>query len=173
MTLTCTDGGGLSSSCFATVTVVDAQAPQIACPSAVVAECTGNLSASVTLPAATVTDNCPAPGSVGGGQASYPMGVTDVAYTASDRAGNTSTCHTSVTVVDTQPPTLALVGPEELGWCRAAARSPGRGGHGRVRRRYFQPGAGGGHQQPAGHLPGELPGDGPGGTYDGGAVIAR
>jgi hypothetical protein len=94
---------------------VDTQAPVVTCPAAVSAECTGNGAATVTLPSATATDNCGGtPTVTGGGTASYPVGTTQAPYSATDGAGNTATCSTPVTVTDTQPPSLELVGPGEL-----------------------------------------------------------
>jgi hypothetical protein len=94
---------------------VDTTPPELTCPAAVSAECTGNGAATVTLPAATATDNCGEPPAVtGGGTASYPVGTSSAPYTATDQAGNTARCDTPVTVTDTQPPTLELVGPDEL-----------------------------------------------------------
>ncbi len=36
----------------------------------------------------------------------YPLGTTNIIWTAKDAAGNTSTCNQSVTVVDNQPPSI-------------------------------------------------------------------
>jgi hypothetical protein len=85
------------------------------CPAPVTTECTGGGVATVTLPAATATDNCGEPPTVtGGGTASYPVGTTAATYTATDDEGNTATCSTPVTVTDTQPLTLELTGPGTL-----------------------------------------------------------
>ncbi len=110
VTCTATDAAGNHSSCSFPVTVADTQAPSISCPGPVTAECTGNGSAQVALPAATAADSCQAPVVTGGGSASYPLGTTQATYTATDPSGNTAVCTTAVTVEDTQPPTLELVG---------------------------------------------------------------
>gem|GEM_PF-2227181 len=127
VTLLCTDNTGLSSSCVATVTVADVNAPALECPGAVTAECTGNGSATVTLPAATVVDDCgPEPTVTGGGLATYPLGTTGVTYKAVDAWGNTSTCQTQVSVADTTPPALVLVGSAALAVeCGDAYAEPG------------------------------------------------
>ncbi len=113
-TCTATDAAGNQASCSFPVTVVDTQAPAIVCPAAVSAECTGNHSATVGLPEAMATDSCQPPAVTGGGLGSYPLGVSQASFTAVDPSGNTATCTTQVTVVDTQPPTLELVGEASL-----------------------------------------------------------
>ncbi|MDI1444453.1 HYR domain-containing protein [Polyangium sp. 6x1] len=91
--------------CQATVTVNDCEPPSISCPASVAVECTGNQQALVSPPAMIATDNCgasvaaPAP-------ASLSLGVHALSYTATDVAGNTATCTTAVTVVDTTTPLL-------------------------------------------------------------------
>jgi hypothetical protein len=111
VTLTCTDDSGLSSSCTATVTVMDTTAPVLTCPEPVTAECTGNGAATVTRPNASAVDSCGGtPVVTGGGSASYPLGTTTTTYSATDTAGNTATCNSSVTVRDTQPPAVSLLG---------------------------------------------------------------
>jgi hypothetical protein len=106
-TVTCQEeifGRGDAPGCTFTVTVEDAEAPSIACPADVtatgttVADC--GLTAPVTYPAPTVSDNCPgatvvcspASGSV------FPEGSTTVTCTATDAAGNSASCSFTVTV---------------------------------------------------------------------------
>ncbi|WP_224243140.1 DUF5011 domain-containing protein [Hyalangium gracile] len=114
VTLTCADAHGLSSSCTATVTVVDALAPTLTCPAPIVAECTDNLQARVLIPAATMVDNCEGQSTLAGGPSSRPLGDSTVTFQGTDASGNRGTCTVPVKVVDTQAPTLALVGPSEL-----------------------------------------------------------
>jgi subtilisin-like proprotein convertase family protein len=107
-TVTCTEGaiprelGGMS--CSFTVTVNDTQPPTITCPANItVPGATVNgcaLSAVVSYPAPTASDNC-AVGSVVCSPASgstFPEGTTTVTCTATDTSGNTATCSFSVTV---------------------------------------------------------------------------
>jgi cysteine-rich repeat protein len=98
--------GSLQDSCSSNVEVLDCEPPNLTCPQNFQLQCTGNGSAQVTPPAATVADNCsatvdaPAPGSM-------PLGTSLLTYTASDPAGNGASCVTAVTVVDTIPPDLS------------------------------------------------------------------
>lgn len=106
VTLSVNDGQA-TATCQATVTVNDCTAPAIACPAPVVAECTGSSSASASLGGASATDNCGAANVSQVGEASYPLGTTTVAFTASDAAGNSASCSSSVTVVDTTAPAIS------------------------------------------------------------------
>src|SRR6185503_4802731 len=92
-----------------TVTVNDTQNPTITCPANIVqTTAPGQCSATVSYNV-TATDNCsgvtvvstPASGST------FPVGTTTVMATATDAAGNTATCSFTVTVNDTQPPTIS------------------------------------------------------------------
>src|SRR5207244_2410878 len=113
-TVTCTasDGHGNTGSCAFTVTVVDTQPPTVNCPANITAaECNnGSGGTTVNYGTVTATDACagtltatcsPASGST------FPLGTTTVTCTAGDGHGNTGTCNFTVTVVDTQPPTVS------------------------------------------------------------------
>ncbi|KAF0190248.1 MAG: hyalin, partial [Gammaproteobacteria bacterium] len=104
------DGRLDSVPCSTTVTVKDTQAPQITGPAAInISTDPGQCSAVVSF-AATATDNCSAttityshaPGSV------FPKGTTTVTATATDAAGNTTSTTFTVSVNDTEAPTLAV-----------------------------------------------------------------
>ncbi|KFE62489.1 DUF5011 domain-containing protein [Hyalangium minutum] len=114
VTCTATDAQGNQARCAFPVSVVDTQAPGLACPAAVTAECSSQGAAAVSLPQAVATDSCQLTQQSGGGVASYPLGTTDVTYSARDVGGNTTACTTQVSVVDTQAPTLTLVGEDPL-----------------------------------------------------------
>ena len=90
---------------------VDNTPPTITCPSNITVNATTGLcTAIVTFGAISATDNCNAPtivqtaGPVSGGL--FPLGVTLVAFRATDAAGNSSNCSFTVTVIDNQAPTI-------------------------------------------------------------------
>jgi hypothetical protein len=98
-TVTCTAGG---SNCSFTVTVKDTQAPTITCPANIAALTGGPNQSSIVVnyPAPAASDNCPgvtvqcnpASGS------SFAVGTTTVTCTATDGAGNKSSCSFQVCV---------------------------------------------------------------------------
>ncbi|MBL7828626.1 MAG: HYR domain-containing protein [Saprospiraceae bacterium] len=105
------------------VTLLDNVAPSITCPANVTVDApTGSLSTTVgNLQPITLTDNCggtPAltyvqsgatTGSgTGNANGTYSAGTTTVVYTATDGAGNTSTCSFTVTVNADTPVTLQI-----------------------------------------------------------------
>lgn len=120
VTLTVTDNHGASSSCTATVTVVDNTPPAITAPPAVHAStgpgatsCAAVIS-DATLGTPTVSDNCPGVTVTRAGVPagnSFPVGTTTITYTARDTAGNTATATQVVRVIDNTPPTLACPNP--------------------------------------------------------------
>jgi len=105
------------------VTVSDTAAPTIACPGSATVECQSNLQAVVSIAPATAGDVC---GGVtitnshnGGGadaSGSYPLGTTNVTFTATDGSGNTASCAIAVTVVDTIAPTLTVTPTPVVLW---------------------------------------------------------
>lgn len=103
-----------SVSCVASVQVNDCEPPTITCAAPIQAECTGNESATVEAGGAEATDVCSAVSVSGPGLATYPLGTTPVTYTATDAAGNTATCSSSIEVVDTHAPVLSLLGANPL-----------------------------------------------------------
>jgi N-acetylneuraminic acid mutarotase len=96
--LTVTDNHCASSSCVATVTVIDTTPPVIACPANVTIGCSADLLAPATF-AVTATDTCdPSPTvtttPVSG--AGFPVGTTIVNCASRDASGNQSTCSFTV-----------------------------------------------------------------------------
>jgi C1A family cysteine protease/putative hemolysin len=117
-TLTVKDPAGLTASCTGNVTVSDDTPPEITCPPAITLECTGPSGATGTF-APTATDNCGVQGTTCNppSGSTFPFGTTAVSCSATDTSGNTSTaCVSSVTVVDTAPPSIAsaTASPNEL-----------------------------------------------------------
>ncbi|HEY3128664.1 MAG TPA: HYR domain-containing protein [Acidobacteriota bacterium] len=104
---TATDASGNTSTCTFTVTV---SAPLvIVCPAPIVKSTDpGKCSAVVDYPAAATS------GGVGAVSVSYSQpsgsaflkGTTTVTATATDSAGDTATCSFTVTIMDTEPPTI-------------------------------------------------------------------
>ncbi|HEX2901206.1 MAG TPA: HYR domain-containing protein, partial [Bacteroidia bacterium] len=107
---TVVDASGNQAACSFTVTVVDAEAPAIVCPaSSTVSNDPGVCGAAVNY-AVSSSDNCAgetvaqtsglASGSV------FPVGTTSNSFVATDAAGNTAACSFSVTVNDTEAPSI-------------------------------------------------------------------
>ena len=104
------DSLGNTSTCSFNVFISDIENPVLsACP-ANISVPTGLTNCSATVPwvVPTASDNCPGvmvsgsrnPGTV------FNSGITTVSYTATDLAGNTSTCNFTVTVRDLQAPVI-------------------------------------------------------------------
>jgi hypothetical protein len=112
---TATDGSGNTASCDQTITVNDTEAPAITCPANITANTDpGVCSATVNPGTATASDNCDTTPTIVGTRsdnqplnASYPKGTTTIHWTATDDAGNTSSCDQTVTVEDHEPPTIS------------------------------------------------------------------
>ncbi|MFL6277377.1 MAG: HYR domain-containing protein, partial [Blastocatellia bacterium] len=111
-TVTCsvTDASSNAGSCTFTVTVNDTQSPTITCPASIVHDTDPNAcTAVVTYASPTVSDNCPGVGSPTCSPASgtaFPKGVTTVNCSVTDASGNSASCSFTVTVRDTQAPTI-------------------------------------------------------------------
>lgn len=108
-----TDASLNGDTCTFTVTVVDNQSPSVvSCPSNQTQNVTpGTCGRVVTWTAPTVFDNCSgatiiqSAGLPSG--ATFPVGVTNISYTATDGALNTATCNFSITIVDNEAPVFA------------------------------------------------------------------
>ncbi|HMX39157.1 MAG TPA: HYR domain-containing protein, partial [Saprospiraceae bacterium] len=122
-----TDSAGNSANCSFTVTVVDAELPVITCPANIVRSTDPNLCTAVVTYTVSATDNCPGvtTAQVSGlpSGAAFPKGVTTNVWRATDAAGNSSTCSFTVTVNDTQLPTITcpanIVRSNDLNQCGA------------------------------------------------------
>jgi hypothetical protein len=104
ITYTATDGTHPATA-TRTVNVVDTTAPVISCPANVVVTLPPNSPATsmvVNYPAVTATDSCSSSVTVASSPASgsvFPAGTTTVNSTATDGAGNPSSCSFTVTVL--------------------------------------------------------------------------
>lgn len=133
-TVTCTalDASNNQAQCSFTVTVNDMQAPTVTCPAPIVHSTDPNVcNAVVTFADPSVTDNCPPCNSGGAGKpgqgpnlqigcsvvctpasgSTFQKGVTTVSCTATDASSNTAQCSFTVTINDTQPPTVTCPAP--------------------------------------------------------------
>ena len=111
VTCTATDADNQTATCSFTVTVNDTQPPAITPPANISVPATARLcSAVVTYNAPLVSDNCPgvgAPTCTPPSGTSFAKGTTTVTCTVKDVANNQASASFTVTVVDTQPPTIA------------------------------------------------------------------
>lgn len=121
-TVTCTTTAG--PGCTFTVTVQDTQPPSITCPANITKPNDANqCGAVVTYPPPTITDNCPGTFTATCAPASgsfFPKGTTTVTCTVNGFSG--STCMFTVTVNDTQPPTITC--PANINVAGAATCPP-------------------------------------------------
>jgi hypothetical protein len=112
-TVTCTvkdAANNQSAPCSFSVTVNDTQPPSIACTANIsVPAASGQCGATVSYNAPMVSDNCPgvgAPLCTPPSGTTFAKGTTTVNCTVKDAANNQSACSFTVTVVDTQAPTI-------------------------------------------------------------------
>ena len=110
------DGNGNVSTRNQNVIIDDVTPPVITCPANIaVNNDAGVCGAVVTFSDATVTDNCSGAsvaqtsGLTSG--STFPIGTSTVEYTATDIGGNTAVCTFTVTVTDTELPTITCATP--------------------------------------------------------------
>ena len=112
------NGAGNTATTTTTFTVNDTTGPTISCPANITTNNEpGTCSANVNPGTATASDNCDANPTVSGARsdgqalsAPYPKGTTTITWTATDAAGNSSSCTQTITVNDTERPTITLNG---------------------------------------------------------------
>jgi hypothetical protein len=123
-----TDASGNSTTCSFTVTVNDNEAPVIVCPANVVVNATlGACNVPVTYTVPTGTDNCTGATTVRtaglNSGSPFPVGVTNNVFRVTDGAGNSTTCAFTVTVNDSEAPTVScpanISAPNNPGMCGA------------------------------------------------------
>src|ERR1043166_3509359 len=110
-TFTATDNCSNSASCVQHITVVDTTPPSFtSCPADIVKSTDpGQCSGIVNYTTATAADNCSGATVVCNppSASTFQKGTTTVSCTATDGCGNTNNCSFTVTVNDTQAPTIA------------------------------------------------------------------
>ncbi|SFT63392.1 gliding motility-associated C-terminal domain-containing protein [Lishizhenia tianjinensis] len=110
VTYTATDASGNQTTCSFNVVVTDDSAPVInACPTNITTgNDAGSCNASVTWTVPTATDNCGTPTMTSTHNPGdiFPIGTTTVTYTFTDVNGLSSTCSFTVTVEDTEAPSV-------------------------------------------------------------------
>jgi hypothetical protein len=114
VTCTATDAAGDVAKGSSSVTVVDTHAPTLAMFAPIVVEATSPAGAFVAFPAPVATDTASSPVvscSAPPAGAQYALGVTTVDCKAVDGAQNATTGRSTVSVVDTVPPTLSIFAP--------------------------------------------------------------
>jgi hypothetical protein len=124
-----TDAAGNTASCGFKIVIIDTEPPQISCTNLVRNADLGTCSSSNVVYSYSVSDNvllglhvdCVPPSG-----ATFGRGATLVTCTATDGAGNTSTCTFSVMVNDNQMPALTLpanmIVNNDPGLCSAVVR---------------------------------------------------
>ena len=127
VTYLATDASGNTAACNFTISVQDVQNPTITgCPANItINNNPGLCSQTVYWNPPTASDNCSGviletshiPGTT------FPVGVTTVTYTATDAVGNTTVCSFTVTVADSEIPTITAAADvavnNDLGVCEA------------------------------------------------------
>jgi hypothetical protein len=106
-TWTATDICGNTASCAQTINVVDSTAPRITCPADMTVDCSASTDPSATG-SASATDNCDPNPTINHSDAATgvcPKIITRT-WTATDCAGQTSSCTQKITIVDTTPPVI-------------------------------------------------------------------
>ncbi len=109
-TYTVTDGTGNTATCSFVITVTDSEDPVLTCGDVIASAEAGICEAVVNFPDPTATDNClldnvtqtngPPSGSV------FPVGSTEVEFTATDDVGNESVCTFNIIVEDNEAPEI-------------------------------------------------------------------
>jgi uncharacterized repeat protein (TIGR03803 family) len=98
------DASNQQSVCSFSVTVTDAQAPQINCPANLITNTVnaGDATVAVTFAIPIATDNCPGAAvvCVPASGSLFPRGTTTVSCTATDAASNRTSCSFTVRVFD-------------------------------------------------------------------------
>jgi gliding motility-associated-like protein len=121
ITWTVTDGAGNTAISSNTVTVNDITNPTITAPSDLILNCTE----TVTLGMPITNDDCGVASVTNDAPATYPLGVTTITWTVIDNSGNSAIIIQTVTISDTENPTiiapLSVVIPTDAAICTASS----------------------------------------------------
>ncbi|ABK77198.1 hypothetical protein CENSYa_0565 [Cenarchaeum symbiosum A] len=108
VTWTATDSSQNTATAVQLVTVGDTVPPGITAPADITAEAEGPRGSAVPLGVPEASDTAGSVAVSNNAPSIFPIGETEVTWTASDDAGNTASDVQQVTVLDTIPPELAL-----------------------------------------------------------------
>jgi uncharacterized repeat protein (TIGR01451 family) len=110
VTCTATDTSGNTDSDSFDVTVNDAEPPSVTVPTNITKANDPGLATAVVTYTATASDNAPGVtlACVPPSASAFPIGPTTVTCTATDGSGNTASKSFTVTVVDSEPPSLTV-----------------------------------------------------------------
>jgi uncharacterized repeat protein (TIGR01451 family) len=122
ITLRATNAALRSSTCTTGFTVLDATPPVVTPPNNITqAAAPGQCSAQVSVGQATATDTCAGALTPVGTRsdrealtAPYPVGATTITWTARDPAGNQASASQTVTINDTEQPTITCPGNQTV-----------------------------------------------------------
>lgn len=107
VTWTVTDTSGNTSTATQTVTIKESTLPTISAPANITVNANGPCSATgIVLGTPIATDNCSVASVSNNAPASFPIGITTVIWTVIDGSGNSVTANQTITVLDTQLPTI-------------------------------------------------------------------
>jgi hypothetical protein len=123
---TATDQAGNASTCVQLITFINEQAPAITCPADIELPCGASAEPEATG-FATAQDDCSLPNQIA---IAYTDQFTDLGilrtWTATDQAGNASTCQQQIVIVDDQAPLITCPADIELP-CGASAEPEATG----------------------------------------------
>ena len=104
------NNGVTTSSCRASIFASDCTPPTVTCPPPMTTECVAADCTPFTPPSTAVaSDDIPGPVTIRNpGVGCYGTGTSSIIYQATDAAGNTASCTTSLTVTDTTPPVVTV-----------------------------------------------------------------
>jgi Bacterial lectin/HYR domain/Secretion system C-terminal sorting domain/Ricin-type beta-trefoil lectin domain-like/SprB repeat/Lectin C-type domain len=108
LTFTATDASGNTATCSSTVIVTDNEKPVVTCPSNIAVNNTAGTCGAMVNFTISATDNCAFTSNLVGSASgsTFPVGVTNNVFSATDASNNTATCSFSVTVTDNEKPTI-------------------------------------------------------------------